>query len=1113
MNNGKLLKISILLLTLIALVFPFRTSAASLEQGAVEIQDPPQVEILNTSDDFLDLTVNFPPNPIYENTAGAIFDEHTYHHPSQPGVPDLPVLRKKIELPYGSGYSVEILDSQSYTGTLGEDGLPAFIPERAIEREKCGLESDDCEPTEVQTPSNFQNIYPASPVQLINTFIVRGHQVGQMEFWPVVYDQANQTLEVFQSITIRISIHEPDLRVSSDRSTAFTSPAFTNLLSDQIINYDDSIQIESTRDIGNEPILIIAPDAFISSLSPLVNLKESQGHPASLVGLSTTGSTPESIKAYIKNAYDNWISPPTYVLLVGDVNNGANSMPAFTGQSSLTVTDLYYGTVDGSDWIPDVFVGRLPARNTTQLNTMINNLAAYDNLTGGEGWVKKAALLASDDANYWQIAEGTQNYVINNHTQPAGYTGTFPTSPIAGGDKLYAHTYAAGNTNVVNAINNRRALIAYSGHGSRVSWGGPSYNQSNIRAITSTGTYSVVNSFACITGDFNETESFGETWLLQPNKGAVAFLGSSASTFWGPDDALERAMMDSLFSGAEFANVVGSFRFSGLMEIEATRPGTGTAQSRYYWESYNLLGDPSLAMLIDRKNTDFTLSADPSSIAICQGGEQSTTVNAGQIDGFNDPISLSTSSAPTGISTSFSANPFIPPNTSTLHLSAKTNTLPGRYELILNGDSNALHHEFKLGLSVFDAIPQTVKLTSPANQQTDTSISQSFTWEETHPDLTYHIQIALDSGFNQVVLSKTGLTQPAFTPAQSLQSSTTYYWRVQALNACGVSGYSTTYQFTTAAAPGDCTIGYSTIPLYQTNFESLPAGWLHYGTNDTWTRSTARSYSPQYAFFSQNKNATSLQHLSSPVISLPDNDGEPLLLNFWHWFDIEASALGCFDGALLEVSNNGGQSWSPVDGSKLLSNGYTGTISTSYGNPMAGSQAWCGSRDWSQTTADLSQFAGQDILLRFTQASDANIGLEGWYIDDFTVSACEKTKDYRPLLTLPSTPIGLAPGQTAIIRANLTNAGLKTDTYTLDLTSGAWTARVEGRDSLQLAPGETTPIEISVTIPEGTPGGQTEQILLSAISLNDPENPPATDTVTIEIKTSNNTYLPIVCNH
>jgi hypothetical protein len=421
------------------------------------------------------------------------------------------------------------------------------------------------------------------------------------------------------------------LRALSTNSSAYSSSAFENIYADQILNYNTEAQTTTQRDAKNgEGMLIIAPDAFLSTLSALVNLKESQGYTTTLVGLSTTGSTPEAIQNYIQNAYDYWATPPAFVLLVGDVNNGDLSLPAFTGKSSGTVTDLYYGTVDEGDdneWVPDIFVGRLPARNTTQLNIMINNLIAYNNLTGTEGWVKKASFLASNDSSYWDTAEDTQNYVINTHTAPAGYTGTYPNSPQAGGDKLYAVSHAAGNAQVVNAVNNNRSLISYTGHGSRSSWGGPYYNQSNIRSISNSDVFSVVTSFACVTGDFNTTESFGETWMLQSGKGAVAFIGASSSSFWTPDDIFERAMMDALYSGEDSANLVGSFKFAGLFAMENERPGTGTAQSRYYWEIYNLLGDPSLELLIEPKSIpDYKPVLSSSSISVGQAPGSIVTI-------------------------------------------------------------------------------------------------------------------------------------------------------------------------------------------------------------------------------------------------------------------------------------------------------------------------------------------------------------------------------------------------------------------------------------------------------------------------------------------------------
>jgi len=629
MISNKLMKYLPILIIVASLVFPNSVSAATSELQAQPSEIQPEVSVLSSTADAIEIQVRFPENPLVSNEDGTVFNENIYSHPSDAGTPDLPVLRQEIELPAGSEFSIEILSSQSYSGVLGEAGLPPSIPDRAEEVGKCdspdgcddeNVENEDVEVVEeVEVIIEKDNLYPSSPAELVSTYVVRGHQVAQMQFWPVQYNETDQTVEIYQELLVRINILNGDVRTASSNSSVQSSAAFDEILSDQILNYTKDFQIEADRSTEGEMVLIVSPDGFLATLSALVSLKESQGFSTTLVGISSTGSSANDIKAYIQNAYNTWSNPPTYVILVGDVANGSLTMPAFTGASSNTVTDLYYGTVDGSDWIPDIFVGRLPARTTAQLNTMINNLSAYNELTGSEAWVKKASLLASSDSSYYYIAEATQNYVINNHTLPEGYTGTYPSSPQAGGDKLYAIAYSAGNANVISAINNKRALIAYSGHGSRSSWGGPYFSQSNIRSISSTGTFSVVASFACVTGDFSVTESFGETWLLQSNKAAVAFIGSSSSSFWGPDDTLERAMMDALYSGSDSANIVGYFRYAGLMAVEAQRPGTGTAQSRYYWESYNLLGDPSLEMLIGPKPiADYAPVLSSSSISIGQ---------------------------------------------------------------------------------------------------------------------------------------------------------------------------------------------------------------------------------------------------------------------------------------------------------------------------------------------------------------------------------------------------------------------------------------------------------------------------------------------------------------
>ncbi|MCB2202942.1 immune inhibitor A [bacterium] len=1094
-----------------SLVFPVQVFAAT--QGTEPQQTPgqPEVNITAQAADTIELIVRFPTAPLQNPAEGnsAIFNETFYDHPATAGVPDLPVLNQEIEIPAGEVVDVQILDSKSYAGVLGEGELPASIPDRAEDEVKCAP-GVFCEVLQPDIDTQEMGIFPETPAQLVNTYVIRGHQIAQLQFWPVQYEAGSQEVVIYEEISVRLTIGGADPRSASATSSQHASPAFEALLADSVMNYTPQYSVQTDRAGEGEGYLIVSPDAFISTLSPLVSLKESQGFLVTVAGLSTTGSSPDAIKSYIQNAYNTWSVPPTYVLLIGDMDNGGNTMPAFIGDSNETVTDLYYGTVDGSDWVPDLFVGRLPARSTSQLTTMINNLVAYDGLTGTENWVKKAAFLASNDSNYWELAESTQNYVINNHTLPAGYSGSFPSNPQAGGDKLFATTYSAGNANVVAAVNNSRSLIAYTGHGSRTSWGGPYFNQSNIRNISSTGAFSVVTSFACITGDFNLTESFGETWVLQSNKAAIAFIGSSANTFWGPDDIMERAMMDSLYSGTDSANVVGSFRFAGLMAVEGARPGTGTAQSRYYWESYNVLGDPSLEMLIGPEESDFSLSLDPTSISVCQDAQSTATVNVGQINGFSDPVTVSVSGVPQGVSAELSANPVYAPASSQLTLIAAKNAQLGDYVLNVSGNGGGQIHNASLGLSVFAGEPNAVTLNSPANQASEVSIDAALTWEAPQAGLTYDIQVATDSGFNQIVYSETGLTQAAFTPSSNWQNSTTYYWRVRASNACGTSVYSETFQFRTSAAPGDCPAGTVPTQLYQTNFESGVTGWSHSGTNDTWALSTNRSFSPSRAFFSVDKNAISKQQLVSPTISVPETFGEPVTLKFMHWFDLEADSSGCFDGAILEVSNNGGQSWSQIPNDLLLTSPYTDDISTSYGNPLGGSQAWCGLQDWQNATVNLTRYAGQDIKLRFTQASDSSIGKEGWYLDDLTVFACEAQADYRPYLNTDKVTAGQAPGKETTVQVQLTNAGINPDTYVVDLSGSSWSINLRSKDVIDLQPGESTTLEVTVFVPADAEFGDVEQIVLSVVSQNDPENPPATDETLIELTASTLSFIPLI---
>ena len=92
--------------------------------------------------------------------------------------------------------------------------------------------------------------------------------------------------------------------------------------------------------------------------------------------LSETGSSANSIKNYIEDAYYGWENPPEYVALVGDVG-GSYSVPTFYegwGHNSYgndCEGDLQYSQLDGDDFIPEVIVGRISVRSSNEIGVVV----------------------------------------------------------------------------------------------------------------------------------------------------------------------------------------------------------------------------------------------------------------------------------------------------------------------------------------------------------------------------------------------------------------------------------------------------------------------------------------------------------------------------------------------------------------------------------------------------------------------------------------------------------------------------------------------------------------------------------------------------------------------
>ena len=289
---------------------------------------------------------------------------------------------------------------------------------------------------------------------------------------------------------------------------------------------------------------------------------------------------------------------------------------------------------------------------------------------------------------------------------------------------------------------------------------------------------------------------------------------------------------------------------------------------------------------------------------------------------------------------------------------------------------------------------------------------------------------------------------PASGPAVSRSFTFT------ANGACG-----TTITPTFQLQDGTSSLGTATIVLplgvpssavtFSENFDgvaapALPAGWSSSvsGAGTAWATSATQQDTLPNAAFAADPGFITDNQLTTPPIPISSPDAR---LSFRHSYDTEAG----YDGGVLEISINGGGFVDILStGDAFITNGYNGTISAYYQNPLAGRAAWTGNSGGFVTSvvALPAGLAGQSIQLRWRLGSDTSAGATGWYVDTISLTQV----GYRccpslpPLLILEPRPAG--PGRMAFSFDTLLGRSYVIETTT-NLLTADWTV-------LQNSPGD-----------------------------------------------------------
>ncbi|MFH1227319.1 MAG: DUF2341 domain-containing protein, partial [Planctomycetota bacterium] len=117
------------------------------------------------------------------------------------------------------------------------------------------------------------------------------------------------------------------------------------------------------------------------------------------------------------------------------------------------------------------------------------------------------------------------------------------------------------------------------------------------------------------------------------------------------------------------------------------------------------------------------------------------------------------------------------------------------------------------------AAPPVPALIFPANEAVDISPHATLTWNPSSDAVSYGLQVSTTSGFGTTVINQSGIALTSYAVISGLNYNGVYYWRVNATNAGGTSGWSAARRFTVAPQP-------PVAPILSLPADSATGQWL-----------------------------------------------------------------------------------------------------------------------------------------------------------------------------------------------------------------------------------------------------------------------------------------------
>ncbi|MDP8224121.1 MAG: C25 family cysteine peptidase [Candidatus Lernaella stagnicola] len=508
---------------------------------------------------------------------------------ARPGEPQVPVVTRWIAVPQGADVRIKV-DAGKYKELEGINHFPAQIPPV-----DCYTGDDDpgfsCGP--VYERDAF---FPGAFYSTEGPTSVRGMRLLRLDLFPVQVNPVTEVARIYSTLNVDVSFTGGQGRFFTDRRANGFQKIYDIAMNRMAFRDEPAPALTGKSPTGAEYLMIVPP-TWTDAIAPLAEWKTLQGYDTEVYTTDDSGTTCESVKAFMQNAYDTWDPAPEFVLFVGDAEF-INPCYEVYDYGEYIGSDLHFCQLEGDDEWPECASGRISVDTAAELEDRVADILMYERnpLSGAayDDYYSTAVNAAYFQPGWSSSSEAERRFCRTSEEIYQWFNYAMVDSPFdayrlfftdSSADPMYwnqatynwtpdwwaglgyddynippellrtnGFAWDAGATDIAAMVNAGAAFVTHRDHGGVDGWSEPAFSNSDVQALANGDKLVALWSINCLTGYFdNETGSgshamaFTEEWERHPNGGAVGILASTRVSYSGRNDRMVWGWMDSHF--------------------------------------------------------------------------------------------------------------------------------------------------------------------------------------------------------------------------------------------------------------------------------------------------------------------------------------------------------------------------------------------------------------------------------------------------------------------------------------------------------------------------------------------------------------------------------------